>query len=664
MAKQDGILIGIHYEYPFGGMATRPEWLPQGKDDWRRDLEMIKDTGFDSIRIRIGLDSSLDEVGQLLDICQDIGLGVLFGFATFYVRNQFIEKFPDAKVIDRQGIAYPLHEHDFRWQRACINHPEYRRQRDQLLADCAARFSSHPAVIDWDVHNEPSIGPGDHSCYNPHTVARYQADLAARFSSIEQLNQRWDTSFKEFAAVEPPTEVDAGADSFWRDWREFIARNLNEFLLDGIRIIKQYAPGAQVSFNYTNPYSIQHNGQDWWILPQLDYASSSHYWGSGPRTGAEAGSRIALLKALAPGAEIWLTECQGGPFRSDILWRGINIEAEVNQVFSYASHAHYFYRWDPLMAGPEPWINHMVDADEYDTERRLATKRVIADLRRHEDLIASGKTVPPRVGIYLTRDMIWAANARQAPIQETVVGIYALFMDLGYEVTFVPHTFSADCDLAVVAVPFTLGISEAEQQALQSYLSQGGRVIAELPMTNLKDCQDVGQWLGLECQQWIHPIYFIAGWSLNDAEGRFGGFAFHDQVLLDGFQGKPVATYRDSGAPALISAGTEGQLLIPTFALGRSYFSSLHRGARRLIQAWLPDTMEPDIAIQGMPEEYRSLVEARLVESEKGNLLFVINRSGYDWEIEVTPRGYQQVKVQLPTHGATHQLVRKVRYEK
>ena len=72
MAKRDGILIGTHYEYPFGGMATWPEWLPQGEEDWLRDLEMIKDTGFDSIRVRIGLDSSLDDVARLLDLCQEL----------------------------------------------------------------------------------------------------------------------------------------------------------------------------------------------------------------------------------------------------------------------------------------------------------------------------------------------------------------------------------------------------------------------------------------------------------------------------------------------------------------------------------------------------------------------------------------------------------------
>ena len=275
MVKRHGIIIGTHYEYPFGGMASRPEWLPQGEDDWRQDLEMIKDTGFDSIRIRIGFDSSLDEVARLLDICQELGLGVLFGSATFYVGNDFIQEYPDAKVIDRHGVAYPLHEYDYRWQRACIDHPEYRRRRNQLLVDCAKRFGAHPAILDWDVHNEPSIGPGDHPCCCQHTVAKYRKDLAARFSSVSEVNQRWGTAYADFAEVEPPREVDPSPASFWRDWREFAAQNLSEFLLEGTRIIKESLPGARASFNYMYPFGIQRRGQDWWILPQLDYASMS-----------------------------------------------------------------------------------------------------------------------------------------------------------------------------------------------------------------------------------------------------------------------------------------------------------------------------------------------------------------------------------------------------
>ena len=53
-------------------------------------------------------------------------------------------------------------------------------------------------------------------------------------------------------------------------------------------------------------------------------------------------------------------------------------------------------------------------------------------------------------------------------------------------------------------------------------------------------------------------------------------------------------------------------------------------------------------------------MEARLIESERGNLLFVINRSGYDWEVEIQPRGYGAEKLRLPNHGAAHRLVRRI----
>ena len=29
MSERRNLSIGIHYEYPFGGMAKRPEWLPR-----------------------------------------------------------------------------------------------------------------------------------------------------------------------------------------------------------------------------------------------------------------------------------------------------------------------------------------------------------------------------------------------------------------------------------------------------------------------------------------------------------------------------------------------------------------------------------------------------------------------------------------------------------
>lgn len=659
---RDGIRIGTHYEYPFGGMATRPEWLPNGEEDWRRDLAMIKSTGFDSIRIRIGFDSSLDEVGRLLDLCQELGLGVLFGFATFYVNNDFLREFPDAKIVDRQGQAYPLHEHDYRWLRACIDHPVYRQRRDQLIADCAARFGHHPAVFAWDVHNEPSVGPGDHSCYCPHTVAKYRQDLAARFAAIGEVNQRWGSAFASFDAVEPPREITASADGFWRDWREFVARNLSDFLLGGAQIVKAHLPGAPTSFNYTYPFAPEHGGQDWWIASQLDYASHSSYPGAPHETAAEVGVRIDLLKAVTPGKEVWVAEFQGGPFANYILWRGIQLETEVNKVFSHGCRALFFYRWEPLLCGPEPWINGMVEPDTYDTERRAAAQRVIAELRQHEHLIAEGTTVAPRVGIYLPRHVVWTANAQDAPIEKTVHGLYALFLDLGYSVAFVTEPlaepFSSDSGLALLILPFPAGYCEDEWQAILAYAERGGSVIVDLPMSTTEEANAAATRLGLHCTNLIRPIYYlVSGWSLTDTQGRFAGYAFHERVDVQGHGGEVVATFRDNGMAGLIATGPGGRVLVSAFPLGRSYFSSLHQGLRETIRKWLPSSLAPDIHITGVPIEYRSLVEARVLESPKGNLLFVMNRSGYDWQIEVRPRGYQAVAVKLPAYGAVHQTL-------
>ena len=100
-------------------------------------------------------------------------------------------------------------------------------------------------------------------------------------------------------------------------------------------------------------------------------------------------------------------------------------------------------------------------------------------------------------------------------------------------------------------------------------------------------------------------------------------------------------------APGLVATGPDGRLLLATFALGRSYLWSLHRGLRRLLAGWLPDTLPPDVELTGeVPEEYRSLVEARVLEGAAGSLLFLINRSGYPWTVTVAPRGYRAEQVQ------------------
>ncbi len=660
MSAQNSMFIGIHYEYPFGGMAQRSEWLPQGPEDYRRDLAKIRKTGFDCIRIRIGLDSELDDVAVLLDLCREEDVSVLFGFATFYVHNDFIAEFPDCKSVDRNGTTYPRHVHDYRWQRCCISHPEYRRRRNDLLAACARRFGHHPAVKDWDVHNEPHLGPGDFLCYNPFTVEQFRRHCRTDFSTIDAFNRRFAQSFAGFPTIEPPHEPDENPTGYWRFWREFMSKTLSDFLLEGIQIVKDNIAdsGVRASFNFTFPWTPHRTGQDWWVTPRLGYASTSLYRGSEETTAASAGASLSLLKALAKDKETWVTEFQGGPFRKDFLWRGIQLEAEINQVFSHAIDSLFIYRWDPLMAGAEPWINGMVDVDSYDTEKRLRTQEVISSLKPYQALIRNGHNVKPRIGILMSRESLWVSALQNVDLNGITTGLYGLFLDLGFEVTFLTDPMTSDCDLKVVCVPNISVLDSEEWNSLDGYMRHGGRVIAELPLHDRAHTLAAVERIPLQVEEWMQPIYFIAGWSMDDVNGQFGGFAFHERIRVSQHPGAAFARYRDTGDPALIQLGPEGRLLMPTFPLGRTYASSLHHSVRALLRRWLPDDLAPDMEITGMPREYRPLVEARIVEDGDKSLLFVINRSGYAYDVEVIPRGYSAVQMTLPHHGAVHMLVK------
>ena len=53
-----------------------------------------------------------------------------------------------------------------------------------------------------------------------------------------------------------------------------------------------------------------------------------------------------------------------------------------------------------------------------------------------------------------------------------------------------------------------------------------------------------------------------------------------------------------------------------------------------------------------------ALVEARLIESDAGALVFLINRSHYDYEPHLEVEGYQPEDVVSSSHSVTHVRLR------
>ena len=668
----DPIWLGTHYEYPFGGMATRPEWMPKGEADWRRDLAKIAETGMNSIRIRIGMDSDLDEVATLLDIAHENGLTVLFGTATFYVNDDFVEKYPDSKIIGGDGSLLPIDKNDVRWQRACIDHPFYRQDRNRILEECVSRFKDHPAVIVWDVHNEPWIAPIENACFCDNTLAKYRAALKKEFGEVQVFNKTFGKAFKDFNSVRPPAERTEADEEFYIHWREFIASDVNDFLLEGREIFRKYVPDALITHNVTHFVSLPSRGQDWWLFKDKDYnlLTMSRYLGTNEKTvGTSMGFEV--LKAMNPGRPAWVTEFQGGPFPTpgpNILYSGKEIEIELNNLLGHGMKGLYFYRWDPLLNGAEPMVNGMIEPDSYDTDRRLGLQKAIKALKPQLPFIAKAQSLTPSVGIYFTRDQVMRSRPDDAgdfvgaglTLLKATRGAYQLLSDIGYEAACIVHGTEDLDKYKTVVFPHVADLSESEIADIEAYVANGGSAIIDLPPQDPLAVGRFAKAFGIQASQSEKLRYLLySGWSIRGTgaglglkDNSFAGYCYNGRLLLDGE--RPVLKFDDNGAPAaLMPPQYGGRLMITGCQLFYTYHVTMHQRTRQVVKSFLSDIVEPDFVLEGADEEFRPYLEARALEDKASGqgLLFLMNRDpskGYSLKVNV--KGFKPVKVKAPSY--------------
>ncbi len=666
---QERIRFGVHYEYPFGGMARRKEWLPDGPAAWRRDLKAIRETGFDIIRIRIGQDSDLDEVQVLLDLASEIGLDVLFGFATFFVPYWFIEQHPDSRTVDRDGGTIATEPLDDRWPRVCIDHPAYRAARDALIEACASRFMSHPSVVAWDIHNEPNLGHGGYPCYCPNTIAAYRRAVADEFVSIDAFDGAFGQSFPSFDSIEPPRRVEE-APAFWRHWREFLIAGLSRFLLDARDIVKHHDASALVTYNIdpVSPWMVQQMVVDWWTSRELDLATCSHYANS-DETSASSAVNLAILKAIAPGRDTWITEFAGGNAYGFSLfkriWTGQDLELEINSAISHGMRGLIIYRWEPIISGQETGMMALTEAGDHDTERRRGVQRTIGRIREIEPLIRAAAPRPARVGIYLRRHQLHYAEEHRhlvdeirGPVFESVRGHYAIWTELGYETRAVVDDPRDVPPPVLVAFPYLYEAQDLD--AVHAVLAAGGLAVVELPARDEAASRRVGAAFGLELQAVESPGRFhpVTGWNLVSTEpgSPIVTYGYDSRALIGESAGDDVLLwYGDTRRPAALRpAAFDGRLLVLTFAAGLGYDRLRHPGIRETLGSFAAGFLRTDLRVGGVPREIASLVETRLLEGDAGGVAFVINRSSYSLDLTIEIDGYDLQRVPAAAHAVAH----------
>lgn len=208
---------------------------------WERDLADIAAAGFNTVKIwaqwrtNCTAPDAYDfaDVERLLDLCEKNRLRAIVNTVLDGAPTWFGERYPDHLMVTADGrVMTPRtipHRQVGGAPGPCFRHPQGRQARADFLRALASRIGGHPALLLWDLWNEPELSVGllrppvvsDLLCYCAHCRRAFIEWLRAKYGDIAALNTAWHGYFGSFEHIEMPR--DNGLFKPMVDLRKFVA---------------------------------------------------------------------------------------------------------------------------------------------------------------------------------------------------------------------------------------------------------------------------------------------------------------------------------------------------------------------------------------------------------------------------------------------------------
>jgi len=229
------------------GTAYYPEYF--GRDRVGGDLDLMRDAGVTVVRVGESVWSTWEpRDGQfdtqwlrpVLDEAHRRGIQAVVGTPTYAVPPWLQVAHPEIAAQDRTGVRVP-------WggrQEVDLTSPTFRRYAERVVRRVVGAYADHPAVIGFQVDNEP----GAHLLHNPAVFSAFRERLRAEHGSVEALNEAWGLVYWSHRLT--------GFEELWRPdgntlpqydlaWRRFQADLTTEYLRWQVGLVRALARDDQ-----------------------------------------------------------------------------------------------------------------------------------------------------------------------------------------------------------------------------------------------------------------------------------------------------------------------------------------------------------------------------------------------------------------------------------
>jgi beta-galactosidase len=244
------------------------------------DLDLMKEAGFTVIRVGESVWSTweprdgefdLDWLAPVLDGAHARGISVILGTPTYAVPPWLQTAYPEIAGERRTGEPMPWGAR----QEVDYSHPAFRFHAERVIRAVVARYADHPAVIGYQVDNEP----GMLLFHNRGSFQRFVRRLKARYGDVETLNREWGLTYWSHRLSDWSdlwTPDGNTLPQYDLAWRRYQADLTTEFIAWQAELVREYArPGQFVTTCIAYPRPALADDQ---LVETLDLTAGNPYY--------------------------------------------------------------------------------------------------------------------------------------------------------------------------------------------------------------------------------------------------------------------------------------------------------------------------------------------------------------------------------------------------
>jgi beta-galactosidase len=270
------VLFGAAYYHEY----RPPYGTEQAEEQLKNDLDLMAEAHFTVIRVGESVWSTwepengtfdLDWLQPVLDGARERGISVILGTPTYAVPPWLARQYPEicGERATGQRIGWGAR------QEVDYTHPAFLFHAERVIRRILARYARHPAVIGFQVDNEPGL-----ELFHNHGVfQRFTDHLRHKYGDVDTLNREWGlvywshrlTTWADLWTPDGNTQPQYDV-----AWREFQANLTTEFIAWQAGITREYARPEQfvtTCVSYPRPGVEDHE-----LNEALDIAAGNPYY--------------------------------------------------------------------------------------------------------------------------------------------------------------------------------------------------------------------------------------------------------------------------------------------------------------------------------------------------------------------------------------------------